>query len=159
MYGIYTVNFECVWMCVCVDMRTNAWISWPSCKSLNLSKWASRRHKFVWSWWPPTCSHALMHACSNAAKIDCTALSPRAWRSHSAICIGIILGYFQGEIPGCPLYLLGVCYNIQFKDRAGHESLTKIMIFRCKVCPTKRWTLRAVAPCCRLVVFWPYNML
>ncbi len=39
--------------------------------------------------------HAPTHACSNAAEIDCTALSPRVRRSHSAICIGIILGNFQ----------------------------------------------------------------
>ena len=104
MYGIYTVNFECVWTCVCVwtrcvPMREEAG---HSCKSLNSSKWTSRRHKFAWSWWPPTCSHALMHAGSNAAEMDCTALSLRAQRSHSATCIGIILGYFQGGTPWVP---------------------------------------------------------
>ena len=77
---------------VCVDtLRTNAWRSWPFMqvpKFINLSKCTSRRHKYAWSWWPPTCSHAVTHIRSNAAEIDCTAFSPRAWRSHSAICIG-----------------------------------------------------------------------
>ena len=89
--------------------------------------------------------HAPMHACSNAAEIDCTALSPRARKSRSAICIGIIRGNFQGGNPWVTPYLLGMCCNIQFKDRAGHKTLTKIMISRCKVPPGERWTLlRAV---------------
>ena len=38
-----------------------------------------------------------------------------------------------------------VCYNAQFKDRAGHKSFAKIMISRCKVHPGERLTLlRAV---------------
>ena len=139
----------CLKVCVCVDMlRTNAWRSWPFMqvpKFINnyLSEWTSRMHKFAWEWWPLTCSHALTHTCSNAAEIDCT--------DHTLQYV--LVKYFailKGEIPGCPHPVPAgcICYNTQFKDRAGHGSLgslPKTMISWCEVHPCEGWTLlRAV---------------
>ena len=86
-----------------------------------------------------------MHTCSNAAEIDCTTLT-RGCKDHTLQNVLVNTGNFQGGNPWVPpLPAECVCYNGQFRDRAGHKSFTKIMISRFKVRPGERLTLlRAV---------------
>ena len=115
VWHLHTWFQICLNVCVCVDMLlTNAWRSRPFMqvpKFINnyLSEWISRMHKFAWEWWPLTCSHALTHACSNAAEINCTDHTPQ-------YVLVKYLAILKGEIPGRPPYLLAV-YVIIFSSK------------------------------------------
>ena len=71
------------------------------------------------------CTNAHMFKCSRN-RLYCT--HPKVRRSHSAICIGIILGNFQRGNSWVPPLPAGcVCYNVQFKDRGRPPTSLKFM--------------------------------